>query len=155
MSDNQTKNEPWTPPVSYYFKVCFQGNGKQSSVSFAQVNGLKQEIAITRAAQLGGNGSQINSFTSATYGHIELKRALEPLNEEITKWIKDNMLLNKKLTPLDMVIFLMDKNQESIACWLCSRVLPMSWSINEFNGEQSGLAIETLVLACDQIERKK
>lgn len=147
----------WTPPVSFYFRVVLQGSPKIPDTDFMEVSGLYTEMEVEEVQEGGANGSVLHLPKRVKHGNLILKRALEPLDNALETWVKETMEggFNKKITPRNLSIFLMDANGKALTCWWCTRAFPIKWSVTNFNAQENKLAIETLELCYDLLERKK
>lgn len=151
------KNADWVPPVEFYFQVQFHRGTERFNASFMEVGGLEQEL-ILQESDLGGNdGAKVKLPKGINHGNITLKRPLTPISEDITAWIKKcfSYSTGGMIIPCTLIIFLMDSSRQSVACWTCTQAYPIKWSLGALNAQKSGLAIETLTLTYNLIERKK
>ncbi len=149
-------SKTWTPPVSFHFSVEFQwADNSRSSASFAEVEGLGQEIVlsggVSRAEALPGFP------TAMKMPDITLKRSLEPLSEPISRWLNRsfNFLDNGWIEPCKLVICLLDKEGEATAAWVCMQAVPLKWTLHPLDASESRLAIETLTLRYTRLIRSK
>ncbi|MDU1891990.1 MAG: phage tail protein [Dysgonomonas sp.] len=151
------KKESWTPPVEFYFQVQFHFRDQRISASFMEVGGLEQEIITEESGLAENDGTRIKLLKEIRHGNITLKRSLEPVSEKITAWVKGSFsyIENGRISPCMLVIFLMDSKRHAVACWACSHAYPIKWSLSTLDAQKSGLAIETLTLTYNRIERKK
>lgn len=151
------KDESWTPPVEFYFQVQFHFGNERISASFMEVSGLEQEIITKESDLFANDGTKIKLLKEISHGNITLKRSLEPISEKITTWVKQcfSYTENGRISPCMLVIFLMDSQRHAIACWACNHTYPIKWSLSALDAQKSGLAIETLTLTYNRIERKK
>jgi len=142
----------WDPPVIFRFQVEFQKNGNKASASFAEVDALEQELVFSSG---GETGSELPS--GVRMRNITLKRALEPLNEQITVWIKNTFRFRftGKVEPRNMTVSLLDAQNKVVASWICERALPVKWSVSPLNASDSRIAIETITLQCEDIRRNR
>lgn len=151
------KNESWIPPVEFYFQVQFHFGNQRISASFMEVGGLEQEIITEESGSSAYDGTKIKLLKEIKHGNITLRRSLEPISEKITAWVKQcfSYTENGRISPCTLVIFLMDSQRHAIACWACNHAYPIKWSLSTLDAQKSGLAIETLTLTYNRIERKK
>ena len=145
------ENQEWISPVSFYFQVQFHGEPKISGVRFQEVSGLNLE----RNVSILNKSGEPDSIGELTHGNIVLKRALEPLDERLSEWIRECMAPSGKIESRNLVIFLMDNNRQSLACWFCGNAYPVEWEVSSFNAMKSQQAIETLEMAFELLDRKK
>ncbi len=151
-SDSMT----WTPPVSFCFSVEFQwADNSRSSASFAEVEGLGQEIVLlgsaSRTEALPGFPAEVK------VSNITLKRSLEPLSEKISQWLDRSFhfLDNGWIEPCKLVVCLLDKEGGATAAWVCMQAVPLKWTLYPLNASESKLAIETLTLRYTRLIRSK
>ena len=151
-SDSNT----WKPPVLFHFRVDFQWKvGDKASASFAEVDGLSQELVL--------DDHTVKS--DLTPGHpkgvkpadIVLKRAIEPLNEKITAWLKDcfNFRDTGWIDTCTVIISLLNEKNEIVARWVGVRSIPVKWQIASLNASKSEIATETITLRHTQLIRNK
>ena len=150
-------NDSWLPPVEFYFQVQFHWGSQHIGASFMEVSGLDQEMIIEDLSQAGDDGTKIKIPKEIKHGNIVLKRSLEPLDEKITAWVKSCFTYTMEgwISPCNLVIFLMNTKRQAVACWACSRAFPTKWNLGVLDAQKSGLAVETLTLTYNRMERKK
>lgn len=154
MSD---KNANWAPPVDFFFQVQFHLGAQPETVSFMEVNGLESEITLQESNLSGSDGVKVKLPQAVVHGNITLKRALEPTSEQFTSWVNKcfRFMENGFISPCDMIISLMDSQNQALASWTCTRAYPVKWNLGTLDAQKSGLAIETLVITYNILERKK
>ncbi len=147
-SDSNT----WNPPVLFHFRVDFQWKGgDKASASFAEVDGLSQELVLAKGED------NIELPEDVKYTNIILKRALEPINEDISLWINNAFRFKEgiKITPCTLLISLLDEQDNIVAQWTCEWTFPIKWSINPLNASESKVAIETITLRYRSLRRSE
>lgn len=142
-------------PVSFHFLVDFQKLGDRFQASFTEVSGL--DIKLKGEARLNDSGTRVTLPGEQMFGNITLKRPVVPMGTKdlFTTWV------NKAFTPdkgkfivaYDAIIKLLDGEGEPVVGWKCSSTYPTHWSLSSMNAKESELAIETVVLVCNRIER--
>ena len=150
-------NGNWVSPVEFYFQVQFHLGSQPVTASFMEVSGLDVEITLQETNLMGSDGVKIKLPQAVTHGNITLKRALEPLSEKLSEWANKclGFMMNGFISPCDMIISLMDSNQQAVASWVCTRAYPVKWNLATLDAQKSGLAIETMTIAYNLLERKK
>lgn len=147
-SDSNT----WKPPVLFHFRVDFQWKGgNKASASFAEVDGLSQELVLAKGED------NIELPEDVKYTNIILKRALEPVNEDISLWINNAFRFKEgiKITPCTLLISLLDEQDNIVAKWTCEWTFPIKWSINPLNASESKVAVETITLRYKLLRRSE
>ncbi len=146
-SDSNT----WAPPVLFHFSVEFQWDGDRASASFSEVDGLGQELELARPEK--GNEKELPKDVKVT--DLTLKRAVEPVNEKITVWVKNTFrfLYGAKIKPCTLLICLLDGQGKPAAKWICERAFPVKWTVSPLNASESRIAIETITLRYETLRR--
>lgn len=141
--------EIWKPPVLFRFSVVFLWSYDWASASFAEVDGLSQELELSESKP------RMNLASEVKMSDIVLKRALEPLGEKITLWIENTFqfLYGVKIKPCILMISLLDEHGLTAASWMCDRAFPIKWSADPLKASESRLASESITLRCDSIRR--
>lgn len=134
----------WNPPVQFHFMVIFEGI--PGSVSFAEVDGLDQELTLDDQMLQGSN--VIGLPNKVKFGDIVLKRALEPLSDMMNLWVQSSFtfMITGKVFPKSMTILLLDEKSVPVAGWLCYRALPIKWKLGTLKASESGILLESMTL---------
>ena len=146
-------SKTWKPPVAFHFQVEFQWEGNKASASFAEVDGLGQELVFENGKDQAG----IRLPEDVRVNDLVLRRALEAINEKITAWVKNTFRFKygEKIKPCNMTVTLLDEKNKIAASWICTRVIPVKWSMAPLNASESKIAIETITLKYEEIRRSK
>ena len=146
-------SKTWKPPVAFHFQVEFQWEGNKASASFAEVDGLGQELVFENGKDQAG----IRLPEDVRVNDLVLRRALEAINEKITAWVKNTFRFKygTKIKPCNMTVTLLDEKNKIAASWICTRVIPVKWSMAPLNASESKIAIETITLKYEEIRRSK
>ncbi len=151
------QKDEWVPPVSFYFKVVFQGTPKIEDAAFMEVSGLQEELEVMELQEGGENGYFHKLPKRAKHGNLVLRRALEALDNPLEQWVKDTLESGfaKRITPRNIVVMLLGADGKALRCWWCSNAYPVKWEVSAFSSQENKLAIETLELCYNLLERKK
>ena len=146
-------SKTWKPPVAFHFQVEFQWEGNKASASFAEVDGLGQELVFENGKDQAG----IRLPEDVRVNDLVLRRALEAINEKITAWVKNTFRFKygANIKPCNMTVTLLDEKNKIAASWICTRVIPVKWSMAPLNASESKIAIETITLKYEEIRRSK
>ena len=70
-------------------------------------------------------------------------------------WVNQSLYADKdkKIVPYDMVIKLLREDGTPLVGWNCSRAYPVKWSLGGLSSLESGLAMESIVICCNRVER--
>lgn len=159
MADNPTSD--WSLPVSFYFSVEFQNmNGQRFQASFSEVSGLGWNYTTTTKETDSAEKQEI--ITAITHPNLILKRPLDTTRDEFSAWVRNFMramlVTNfnsgvKKHKVCDVVIKLLDSNGKPVAAWSCNQAYPIKFEVSGFNSGRAELAMETIELVHNRIER--
>ena len=154
----------WKPPVLFHFSVEFQWMPARASASFAEVDGLGQELVLE--SNVARSGEAPGYPKGVKVGDIVLKRALEPLSDLITIWVQPlsdlitiwvqccfNFTEIGWIEPCNVAISLLDEEDIIVARWHCLRAIPIKWSAAGLDASKSGIATETLTLRYTKLIR--
>ncbi len=135
----------------FHFSVEFQWGNDKASASFAEVDGLGQELVLEK-----GDG-RIDLATDIKVPELVLRRALEALNEKITVWVKNTFLFRSgaRITPCNLHVSLLDETNKVIARWVCEWAFPVKWTVNPLNASESKIAVESITLKYKSLRRNK
>jgi len=133
------------PPVSFHFLVSFVGpQFNPTEIRFQSVSGLEVSME-TETYREGGENRFVHTVpTRAKYSNLVCKRGLL-LDSKLINWAM-NSINNLEIQPTNMVVSLLNESHLPLMTWNVVNAFPIKWSISEFNGEQSGIAIETFEL---------
>lgn len=151
------KMSNWVPPVSFYFKIVFQGTPKIEDAAFMEVSGLKEEMEVMELQEGGENDFFHQIPKRVKHGNLVLKRALEPLDNGLEKWVKETLEggFARKIKPRNLVVMLLGADGKAVRCWWCSHAYPVKWEVSGFHSQENKIAVETLELCFNVLERKK
>ncbi len=142
------------PPVSFYFKVSFNGlKLNEADVRFQSVAGLSVEMQTESVAEGGENRFEHVLPTRAKYGDLTLKRGLVS-DSTLIKWCTD-AFESTIIEPLTLDIVMLNEEGDPLFTWNVVHAWPKKWSVSDLNAEQSAIAIESLELHYRYFTAKK
>lgn len=134
------------PPVSFHFKVEFNGISSQDKdVQFQSVSGLSVDIETEEFSEGGENRFKHKLPVRSKFPNLILKRGMVT-NSELIKWCK-SAIENFQFEPVDLTVKLLNENHEPLVTWNVVHAYPVKWEIAELNAEESKVTIETIELA--------
>lgn len=158
MAESATSN--WELPVEFYFLIDFQNmNGQRFQASFSEVDGIGWNFSI-ESKKTDGN-KELQMPTGISYPNLTLKRSLDVTGDSFQNWIQNCL----KMTFLtgnvraagkkahDVVIKLLNKDGQPLAAWSCNHAYPVKYSVSKLDAGNSGLAMETIELMYNRLER--
>ncbi|MDR0893512.1 MAG: phage tail protein, partial [Mediterranea sp.] len=148
-------------PVLFYFEVKFEIEGQEHVAPFLEVNGLNQKLVLEEQAQQGDNVVPLP--TQVKFNDIVLKRPLQKLTDPISQWAKEcfDFPLTCQVKPARLLISLLDGSGKEgergapLATWECNRTILVEWSLDTLKADESKLAVETLTLRPNNLQRKQ
>lgn len=134
------------PPVSFHFKVEFNGlSSQEKDVQFQSVSGLSVDIETEEFAEGGENRFKHKFPVRSKFPNLVLKRGMVT-DSELIKWCR-NAIESFQFEPLDLTVKLLNEKHEPLVTWNVVHVYPVKWSVDDFNAEESKITIETIELA--------
>lgn len=136
------------PPVSFYFKVSFEGiTGTPGEVDtrFQEATGFTAEIATEEIQEGGENRFTYRVPKNAKYGNLVLKRGVM-VNSGLIEWISD-AIDNFTFNPANVVVTLLNEEGQPLITWDFFMVYPVKWSTGDLKATENAVLVETLELA--------
>ena len=140
------------PPVSFFFKVNFQGAGITAEHSFKEVTGLSVEITTEEIAEGGELRFKHRLPATPRYNNLVLKRGLL-LDSKLRKWI-EKALNSFEFTPILITIDLLNQEGKPSMSWNVFNAWPVKWELSQLDSMANNASIETLEIAFDYFEIK-
>lgn len=133
------------PPVSFHFKVIFQGVGnKNNDCRFQSVTGLNVEMDTEFIKEGGENRFEHVLPKGTKYSNLVLKRGFLK-DSDIIKWCQD-AFQNLSIHPVNLIIHLLNEEHQALTSWNVVNVWPLKWNVSEMDAEQNSIFIETIEL---------
>lgn len=134
------------PPVSFHFKVEFNGiSNQETDVQFQSVSGLTVDIETEEFAEGGENRFKHKFPVRTKFPNLILKRGLV-MDSELIDWCRD-AIESFQFDPVDITVKLLNEEHQPLMTWNVVHCYPIRWSIDDFNAEENRLAIETIELS--------
>lgn len=134
------------PPVSFHFKVEFNGiSAQETDVQFQSVSGLSVDIDTEEFAEGGQNKFKHKVPVRTKYPNLVLKRGMVT-DSILIGWCR-NAIENFQFKPIDLTVKLLNEEHEPLVTWNVIHAYPVKWAVDDFNAEENKLAIETIELA--------
>ena len=116
---------------------------------FSECTGLSSEVSVIEYRE-GGDLSVRKLPGLAKYGNITLKRGVTQ-SAELQNWHQN--ILNGVSDRRNGSIILLDDTRAEVVRWNFSNGFPSKWEGPQLNAKGNEVAIETLEIACERIER--
>ena len=138
-----TPNDPYG---NFNFLVEIDGI---SLASFSECSGLSTSVDVTEYRE-GGDPAVRKLLGQMRVGDITLKRGVTQ-SHELQDWHKN--ILNGVLDRRNGSIVLLDSTRVEVVRWNFFNAFPRKWEGPALNGEGTDVAIETLTICCERVER--
>jgi phage tail-like protein len=132
--------------------------GNIQVAGFAECTGLNIETKVFEYKEGGNNQTTLKFPEHTTYGNVTLKKGMTNSNDLID-WQLDvatgKFSKNARSDTLSVAIVLHDESGSEVKRWNLKRPLPVKWIGAELKATGNDVAIETLEIAHEGIERSK
>jgi phage tail-like protein len=129
------------------FRVEFEG---LNFGSFQEFSGLSASNEVYEIKEGGLNSHAHKFVTRTSYGDLTLKRGF--VNDGFLFWWFDDASLNTWTFRMNGSVIMMRDGRQDACRWNFFRAFPIKWEGPSGNASSSGIAIETLTLACEWVE---
>lgn len=135
--------------MGFCFRVSFTGLESAAYESqFQSVSGLSVDIEMEEFAEGGENRFKHKLPVKTKFPNLVLKRGFL-INSTLIKWCKD-AVENFDFSRKDITVELLTvdgKSHKSLMTWNVVGAIPVKWNVDEFNAQESKMAVETIELA--------
>lgn len=133
------------PPVGFHFSVKFEDLGTDDKDhQFQSVSGLSVDIETEEIAEGGENRFKHKLPVKTKYPNLVLKRGLL-IDSTVINWCKD-AIENFEFKPINLIVMLLNEKHEVLQYWKVVHAFPVKWAVEDFNAEESKLAVESFEL---------
>jgi len=140
-----TENQ-YYPPVGFSFSVSIKGlRSEAHEAQFQSVSGLSVDIELEEFAEGGENRFKHKLPVKTKFPNLVLKRGIL-VNSSVIDWCRD-AIENFTFSPQDILVTLLNEERKPLMTWNVVRAIPVKWSVEEFNAQESKMAVETIELA--------
>lgn len=142
---NPTRKDPYK---NFNFLVEIDGI---TQAGFSECSGLRLEIDVIEYREGGEPSAAVRKLPGrAKVGDITLKRGVTGSNQ-LQAWIESTAqgIVNRK----NGVIILLDDERKPVVRWKFFNAFPRKWEGPVFDAKGTDVAIETLTLCCERLER--
>ena len=142
---NPTRKDPYK---NFNFLVEIDG---MTQAGFSECSGLRLEIDVIEYREGSEPSSAVRKLPGLSkVGDITLKRGITTSNQ-LQAWIESvaKGIVNRK----NGVIILLDDERKPVVRWKFFNAFPRKWEGPVFDAKGTDVAIETLTLCCERLER--
>jgi len=134
------------PPVSFHFKVEFNGISTQDTdFQFQSVSGLSVDIETEEFSEGGENRFKHKFPVRTKFPNLVLKRGMVT-DSKLIDWCRD-AIESFLFEPVDLTVKLLNENNEPLVTWNVVHAYPVKWSVSDLSAEESKLVVETIELS--------
>ena len=134
------------PPVSFHFKVEFNGiSTQETDIQFQSVAGLSVDIETEEFAEGGENRFKHKFPVRTKFPNLVLKRGLVT-DSKLIDWCRD-AIESFQFQPIDLTVKLLNEKHEPLVTWNVVHAYPVKWAVADLNAEENKLSVETIELA--------
>jgi len=135
------------PYKNFNFRVEIDG---LSVAGFSECTGLETEVLVIEYRE--GADSAVRKLPGlAKVGDVTLKRGITQSNE-LQSWHKN--ILNGVPDRKDVAVILMDDERTPVVVWRLRHAFPRKWQGPALRANGNEVAIESLELSCEGLERE-
>jgi phage tail-like protein len=121
-----------------------------TQAGFSTCDGLSTEVDVIEYRE-GGDLLVRKLPGLGRVGDVTLKRGITNSNE-LQTWHRN--ILNGVPDRRNVVVTLLDDQRKPVVRWALSDAFPRKWEGPDLNAKGNEVAIETLTLCCERLERK-
>jgi len=134
------------PPVSFHFKVEFNGiTSQETDTEFQSVAGLSVDIDTEEFAEGGENRFKHKFPVRTKFPNLVLKRGMVT-DSKLIDWCRD-AIESFQFQPIDLTVKLLNEKHEPLVTWNVVHAYPVKWAVADLNAEENKLSVETIELA--------
>jgi phage tail-like protein len=142
---NSARNDPYK---NFNFLIEIDGIAQ---AGFSECTGLRLEVDVIEYRE-GGERSSVRKLPGlAKVGDITLKRGVT-ISNELQAWFES--VRNGVADRRNGAIVLLDDERKPVVRWKFFNAFPRRWEGPDLDAKGSEVAIETLTLSCEGLERE-
>ncbi len=145
--------QPFYPPLGFYFSVTVQGFTGVNEGSFQEASGLSVKMTPMEVKEGGENRFAHRLPVPPKYENLVLKRGMV-VGSTLTAWVQTS-LTTFVFTPKTVTINLMGDGAAIISSWTLYNAYPVALKISDFKAQENSIVIETLELTYDYFQKSK
>lgn len=142
-------------PVAFQFTVNFNGMPPGTDSSFQEVSGLEQ-VMETEELREGGENRFVHQLPKGVQQKkLTLKRCVADVTSPLIIWCKATLEggLSIPIFPVSLLISLRNASMIPVRVWMFRNAFPVRWDVDTFNSTKNEVAVETIELAYQYMQR--
>lgn len=142
-------------PAAFQFTVSFNGIPSGIDSSFQEVSGLEMTMDVEEVHEGGENRFVHQLPKGVQQKKLMLKRGVGGVTSPLVVWCKVTLEggLSIPIVPVPLLVSLLDASSLPLRSWLFSNAYPVRWEIDAFNSTKNEVALETIELAYQYVQR--
>lgn len=135
---------------NFIVKLGDIGGEDQVAGGFSDVSGLGSEVVYAEYRNGNDKGNHVRKIPTLTKtGDVTLKRGLIG-DMRLFEWLSSTREGNP--SPQTVTIVLLDEARNPVCSWVLHRAQPKKWASTPLSATATDVAIEELVLVCEQLD---
>lgn len=142
-------------PVAFQFTVSLGAIPSGPDSSFQEVSGLEQAMEVEDLPEGGENRFVHQLPKGVKQKKLVLKRGVASLTSPLIIWCKATLEggLSTSIQTAPLLVSLLDASSLPVRTWLFNSAYPVRWDIDAFNSTKNDVAVETIELAYQYMQR--
>lgn len=142
-------------PAAFYFTVSIGSGASAVDSSFQEVSGLELSMDVDELREGGENRFMHQLPIGVKQKRLTLKRGVAPMSSPLVSWcrstLEGGLSVQIKLAPV--TVKLLDAKANPLRTWSFTNAYPVRWEIDSFNSTKNEVALETIELAYQLVQR--
>lgn len=142
-------------PAAFQFTVSFNATPSGTDSSFQEVSGLELVMDVEELREGGENRFVHQLPKGVQQKKLTLKRGVAAHKSPLVLWCKATLEggLSMPIAPVPLLVSLLDASSLPLRSWSVSNAYPVRWDVDAFNSTKNEVALETIELAYQYIQR--
>ena len=136
------------PPRGFYFKVSFEPQFSEEDAAFQEVGGIGPELETDTYREGGENRFVYALPKGVKHPKLTLKRGIASFDSKLVTWCRETLEdgFIAKIERRTVRVDLLADPDTPLRGWSFEHAYPAHWSVDPFQAEKNGLAIEKIEL---------
>ncbi|MEX1827346.1 phage tail protein [Luteibacter sp. CQ10] len=142
-------------PAAFQFTVSIGSGSGGVDTSFQEVSGLELSMDVDELREGGENRFMHQLPTGVKQTRLTLKRGVASTDSPLVGWCKSTLEggLSVAITLAPVTVRLLDAMANPLRTWSFANAYPVRWEIDSFNSTKNEVALETIELAYQYVQR--
>ena len=142
-------------PAAFQFTVSIGSGAATVDTSFQEVSGLELSMEVDELREGGENRFMHQLPTGVKQTRLTLKRGVASTDSPLVGWCKSTLEggMSVAITLAPVTVKLLDAKANPLRTWSFVNAYPVRWEIDSFNSTKNEVALETIELAYQYVQR--